>query len=49
MSLYETAIVVTRATQLDELIARFATRSQARFYLEHAGQDIAPIEATHER
>lgn len=47
--LYDSVIVVTRKTELDELVARFATTSQARFYLEHAGRDFAPIEAAHER
>lgn len=47
--LYDSAIVVTRKTELDELVARFATASQARFYLEHAGRDFASIEAAHER
>lgn len=48
-ALYDSAIVVTRKTELDELVGRFATASQARFYLEHAGRDFAPIEAAHER
>jgi NAD kinase len=46
---FETAIVVTRKTELDELVARFATVPQARFYLEHAGQDFDHIQAAHER
>ena len=46
---FETAIVVTRKTELDELVARFATAPQARFYLEHAGQDFDHIQAAHER
>ncbi|WP_434391549.1 NAD+ kinase [Melittangium boletus] len=37
---YEKIVLVTRATRLDELVRRFNTRSQARFYLEHAGQDF---------
>ena len=45
---FETAIVVTRKTELDELVARFATAPQARFYLEHAGQDFEHIQAAHE-
>lgn len=48
-SRYETAVIVTRKTELDELVARFATAPQARFYLEHAGQDFAHIQAAHER
>ena len=31
-------VVVTRRTRLDELIARFNTRGQARFYIEHSAQ-----------
>lgn len=46
---YETAIIVTRKTELDELVARFTTAPQARFYLEHSGQDFEPIRAAHER
>lgn len=46
---FETAVVVTRRTELEELVARFATAPQAKFYLEHAGQDFAPIQAAHER
>jgi NAD kinase len=46
---FETAVIVTRKTELDELVARFATAPQARFYLEHAGQDFEHIQAAHER
>src|SRR6476660_9241966 len=35
----EKAILVTRKTRLEELVARFNTRAQARFYIEHAGGD----------
>jgi NAD kinase len=38
-------VVVTRKTRLEELIERFNTRPQARFYLEHAGGDFADYEA----
>ena len=48
-SLYEHVIVVTRQTELEELTARFNTVSQARFYLEHAGQNIELIEQSHAR
>jgi len=34
-------ILITRQTRLDELIARFNTESQARFYLESLGADFA--------
>jgi NAD kinase len=31
------AVIVTRKTALDELVERFNTRAQARFYIEHLG------------
>jgi NAD kinase len=43
----EKVVIVTRKTQLEELVTRFNTVGQAKFYLEHAGQDFAPIEQTH--
>jgi NAD kinase len=45
---FENVVIVTRKTQLEELIARFNTVAQARFYLEHAGQDFMPIAQSHE-
>jgi NAD kinase len=38
-------VVVTRKTGLEELLERFVTREQARFYLEHAGVPFEPYEA----
>lgn len=46
---YEKVVIVTRKTQLEELTARFNSVPQARFYLEHAGQDFSNISATHEQ
>ena len=46
-SRFEKAIIVTRKTELEELIDRFNTPAQARFYLETAGQAFEPIEARH--
>ncbi len=46
---YEKAVVVIRKTLLEELIVRFTTAAQARFYLESAGQDFSPIQAAHDR
>lgn len=43
------AVFVTRETDYELLIARHATRGQARFFLESRGQDLAAIEARHER
>lgn len=34
-------ILVVRKTRLDELIARFNTEAQARFYVEHLGADFS--------
>lgn len=45
---YEKLVIVTRRTRLEELIARFNTRGQARFYLEHAGVDFADYEREHD-
>ena len=42
-------VIVTRKTELEELVARFNTVAQSRFYLEHAGRDFTPIEAAHDR
>lgn len=42
MPLTENKIVlVVRRTRLDDLIARFNTRDQARFYVEHLGADFS--------
>ncbi len=38
-------ILVTRATRLEELVARFNTEGQARFYVEHLGADFSDYEA----
>lgn len=37
---FEKLVLVTRKTRLAELIERFNTKAQARFYLEHAGLDF---------
>ncbi len=47
-ALFENAVIVTRKTELEELTARFNTVAQARFYLEHAGQDFSSIEQVHQ-
>ena len=44
---FEKIVIVTRQTRLEELVARFNTQAQARFYLEHAGQDFTVIQAEH--
>jgi NAD kinase len=44
MSLPPRAVIVHRRTELDELLARHATRQQAAFFLRTRGQDIDEIE-----
>jgi len=44
---FERVIIVTRPSELEDLIARFNTAGQARFYLEQAGQNFARIEIEH--
>jgi NAD kinase len=46
--MFEKIVVVTRKTRLEELIARFNTREQARFYIEHAGSDFDFYQAEHD-
>lgn len=42
-------VVVVRPTRLDELVARFNTVAQARFYVESLGADFADYLDEHER
>jgi hypothetical protein len=46
--MYEKLVVVTRRTRLEELIARFNTPGQARFYIEQAGGDFAEYQLEHD-
>ncbi len=46
---FENVIIVTRSTELDDLVRRFNTRSQAKFYLEQAGQSFDAIEESHSK
>lgn len=41
---WDKIVVVTRKTALEELLERFVTREQARFYLEHSGVPFEPYE-----
>jgi len=34
-------VLIVRATRLDELVARYNTEAQARFYIEHLGADFS--------
>lgn len=42
--MFKKVVLVTRKTRLEGLIERFNTRSQARFYIEHAGGDFGDYE-----
>jgi NAD kinase len=42
---FEKIVLVTRKTRLAELIERFNTFSQTKFYIEHAGGDFAEYES----
>ena len=41
-------VLVTRKTRLEELVERFNTRKQAKFYIEHMGLDFSEYEQEHE-
>lgn len=44
----EKVVLVTRRTRLEELIQRFNTRGQTRFYIEHSGGDFGEYEREHD-
>lgn len=44
----ERLVLVTRQTELEALVERFQTRSQAEFYLERAGLEFGRIQAAHD-
>jgi NAD kinase len=41
---WDKIVVITRKTGLEELLERFVTKEQARFYLEHSGLPFEPYE-----
>jgi NAD kinase len=41
-------VLVTRRTRLDELVARYHTLAQAKFYIEHLGADFSDYVREHE-
>jgi NAD kinase len=45
---YEKIVLVTRRTRIEELIDRFNTRGQAKFYIERSGGDFADYEREHD-
>jgi NAD kinase len=46
--MYEKLVIVTRKTPLEELVERFNTREQARFYIEHMGLNFADYDREHD-
>ena len=48
MASYEKIVVATRRTRLEELIDRFNTKGQAKFYIEHSGGDFRDYETEHD-
>jgi len=45
---FDRLVLVTRQTELESLVERFQTPSQAEFYLTQAGHDFRPIQARHD-
>ena len=45
--MFEKLVLVTRKTRLEELVDRFNTREQARFYIEHMGLDFGDYDLEH--
>jgi NAD kinase len=45
--MFDKIVVITKKTPLEELIERFNTLSQAKFYIEHSGQSFKEYEAYH--
>src|ERR1700754_118754 len=45
---FENVIVVTGKTRLEQLIDRFNTFDQAKFYIEHAGSDFNEYQQEHD-
>ena len=41
-------VLVTRKTRLEDLIAKYLTAAQARFYVEHLGADFSDYQREHE-
>ena len=47
MSDFDKIVVVVRPTALDELVARFGSEGQARFYIERSGANFSDYENAH--
>lgn len=49
MQTFEKIVVVTKKTRLEELVERFNTVGQAKFYLERSGDDFGVYQREHDR
>ncbi|MEM6513687.1 MAG: hypothetical protein AAF660_11795 [Pseudomonadota bacterium] len=49
MANFDKLVIVTRLTELEELVRRFNTPAQAKFYLEQSGQSFDEIQRAHDR
>jgi NAD kinase len=47
--MFDKLVVVTLKTRLEELVERFNTREQAKFYIEHMGLNFAEYDQEHEQ
>jgi NAD kinase len=45
--MYDKIVIVTLKTRLEELVERFNTREQAKFYIEHMGLDFSDYDREH--
>ena len=48
MAVPDKLVIITRKTALEELVDRFNTRDQARFYIEHMGSDFSSHQLPHD-
>ncbi|MBI3553598.1 MAG: sugar kinase [Elusimicrobia bacterium] len=48
MPAFDQIVVITKKTALDELVERFNSRDQARFYVEHMGASFSEYQASHD-
>jgi NAD kinase len=45
---FDKLVLITRKTRLEELVERFNTQAQAKFYIEHAGGDFSAYVLEHD-
>jgi len=48
MVLDRKVVLITRKTRLEDLIAKYLTPAQARFYVEHLGADFSDYQREHD-